>query len=136
MVKKKKPTQPEQPSMVDRRANEKVHTYVDQITRGQNFSSLDELNAFLGKQIAGKRVDEMELAPTTALEAAQQKMYEAFEARSKTRRVELAKEALKICADCADAYVLLAEEAKEAKTALPLYQKGIEAGRRALGEDQ
>jgi tetratricopeptide (TPR) repeat protein len=50
--------------------------------------------------------------------------------------VQLAKKALKVSPDCADAYVLLAEEdAGSLEEARELYQKGVEAGERALGRE-
>ena len=60
---------------------------------------------------------------------------EAHQARDPQRRVELAKEALAIWPDCADAYVLLAEHAPRRKEALGLYEKGVAAGERALGAE-
>jgi tetratricopeptide (TPR) repeat protein len=67
---------------------------------------------------------------------AQEVMYEAWEESNPARRISLAHKALKISPDCADAYVLLAEEeADTVQRALELYQKGVIAGRRTLGED-
>jgi tetratricopeptide (TPR) repeat protein len=69
------------------------------------------------------------------LDEAQELMYQAWEERNPARRIILAHESLEISPDCADAYVLLAEE--EADTlgrALEYYQQGVEAGERALGE--
>lgn len=69
------------------------------------------------------------------LHDAQERMYRAWEEQNPKRRIALAHEALKLSADCADAYVLLAEE--EAKTlgdALRYYQQGVAAGERALGK--
>ena len=60
-------------------------------------------------------------------------MYRAFEESNEKRRVRLAEQALEICPDCADAYVLLAENATSRKEALRLYQQGVAAGERALG---
>ena len=62
-------------------------------------------------------------------------MYRAFEEADEERRIQLAKDALAICPDCADAYVLLAEHAASRKEALDLYEKGAAAGERALGAD-
>jgi len=68
--------------------------------------------------------------------AAQDVMYEAWEATSRSKRIALARKALKISPSCADAYVLLAEEeAQSVEEALAWYQKGIEAGKQALGPD-
>ena len=66
---------------------------------------------------------------------AQEMMYAAWEEQNPAKRINLAHQAIAISPNCADAYVLLAEE--EADTlgrALEYYQKGVEAGEQALGE--
>ena len=66
---------------------------------------------------------------------AQALMYDAWEASSPGRRVALALKALEISPDCADAFVLLAEEAAETLgDAIALYSKGGEAGERGIRE--
>ena len=70
----------------------------------------------------------------TALARAEDLAYAALEATGK-RRVTLAKQALAISPDCADAYVVLAEESPSFAEAVPFYEQGIEAGRRVLGEE-
>lgn len=48
--------------------------------------------------------------------------------------MELAKKALRVSPDCADAYVILAEEtASDIGAACELYAKGVEAGEKTLG---
>jgi hypothetical protein len=64
---------------------------------------------------------------------AQDLIYDAWEYADPMKRATMARKALKISGDCADAYVLLAEAAAPAK-ALELYRKGVEAGERALGK--
>ncbi|KUG23384.1 hypothetical protein ASZ90_006826 [hydrocarbon metagenome] len=67
--------------------------------------------------------------------AAQECIYDAWEAYNKKTRISLAKEALTIFPDCADAYNLLAEDAaKSLEESKEYYRRGMEAGRRALGE--
>ena len=46
--------------------------------------------------------------------------------------MDLARQALELWPDCADAYVLLAENAGSRPQALDLYQKRVKAGARAL----
>lgn len=71
----------------------------------------------------------------SAVDQAQQIMYDAWEERTPAKRIAKAKQALKVSADCADAYVLLAEEAaKTREEALNYYEQGIAAGERALGK--
>jgi|SRR6516165_3826657 hypothetical protein len=59
-------------------------------------------------------------------------MYEAWE-RTTSRSLALARKALGISPLCADAYVLLAEEARSIEEARDYYAKGVEAGELALG---
>lgn len=68
------------------------------------------------------------------LDRAQEMMYRAWEETNPAKRLALAHDALAISADCADAYVLLAEEeADTVSRALEYYQQGVAAGERALG---
>jgi tetratricopeptide (TPR) repeat protein len=71
----------------------------------------------------------------TPLDRAQELMYRAFEESDERRRIQLAKDALAISPDCADAYVLLAEHAPSRREALRLYEQGVAAGERALGAE-
>jgi tetratricopeptide (TPR) repeat protein len=70
----------------------------------------------------------------TPLAEAQDLMYEAFDVEDPEEQAALAHRALVISPDCADAYVLLAEQADSLDESLKLYEQGVEAGRRALGE--
>lgn len=71
-----------------------------------------------------------------SIDAAQGIMYQAWEERSRAKRIALARKALKLSLLCADAYVLLAEEdAKSIEEELAYYQKGVEAGELALGKE-
>ena len=74
-----------------------------------------------------------EEGPETPLDRAEEIMYQAFEARG-LQQIRLARKALEISPDCADAYVLLAEHAKTADEAQKLYEQGVAAGERALGK--
>src|SRR5215207_11185802 len=105
--------------------------------RGKEFDSMDEARAFLeGLLSSGEGLQPIPAEPSTPLERAQELLYEAFETGSHRKRVQLAKKALKVSPDCADAYVLLAEEdAGSLEEARELYQEGVEAGERALGRE-
>lgn len=66
---------------------------------------------------------------------AQEIMYDAWETATGKKRIALARKALEVSADCADAYVLLAEEtARSVAEAIEHYQKGVQAGERAIGK--
>jgi tetratricopeptide (TPR) repeat protein len=73
-------------------------------------------------------------SPLTPLERAQDLMWTAWDEPVPHRRVAMARQALEISAECADAFVMLAiETARNYNEALELYKKGIAAGERALG---
>jgi hypothetical protein len=80
------------------------------------------------RQLGGEVAD-------TPLSQAQDIMSQAFAARDEGERIRLAEQALTICPDCADAYVLLAEHAPRRKRARELYEQGVAAGERALGPE-
>jgi tetratricopeptide (TPR) repeat protein len=117
---------------VDRRALEGALADISQLLSEQDFASIDEANAFLQDRLASG----VPPVPTerTPLQQAQDLMYQAWGA-SGSQRVKLTRRALTISPDCADAYVLLAEEtAKNAQEAKSLYEQGVQAGERALGQ--
>ncbi|MBP7691422.1 MAG: tetratricopeptide repeat protein [Anaerolineales bacterium] len=68
------------------------------------------------------------------LRKAQKLMYKAWEESNPAKRLALAHKALTTSPDCADAYVLLAEEETDTLArALEFYRQGVAAGERALG---
>ena len=129
---KSKKTRPEP---FDRRMMDKTMSDIHRLLEQQEFDSIDDVNAYLQQVMAsGEPVPSM--PPRTPLEQAQERMYDAFEASGK-RRIKLAREALAISDDCADAYVLLAEESvRTPEKARDLYAAGVKAGERALGAEQ
>jgi tetratricopeptide (TPR) repeat protein len=89
------------------------------------------MNAFFQKKGPSLR-----WTPKTSLEQAQDLIYQAWETPKRGERLRLAWQALDLSPDCADAYVLLAEEAPETvEQAKDLYRQGVEAGERALGPE-
>ncbi|NOJ26788.1 MAG: hypothetical protein DA330_02090 [Nitrososphaera sp.] len=69
------------------------------------------------------------------LDRAQDLMWTAFDTAARKERIRLAEEALKICPDCADAYVVLAYDLPKItrQRKMELFEEGVKAGRRALG---
>lgn len=134
-AKKKKSSRSAKPKVSsDPRAMEGTMFRLTQLLEEQNFETVEEANAFLG-QFIGKKDIPLSVKDLTPLGQAQEKMYQAWEATGK-KRVELAREAIEISPDCADAYVLLAEEtARTPEEALQLYEQGMQAGERALGKE-
>ena len=72
----------------------------------------------------------------TPLQQAQQLMWDAWDTNDRARRIALAYQALELSPDCADAYVMLAEETAAGLTdAIGLYANGVAAGERAIGSE-
>ncbi|GFP31156.1 hypothetical protein HKBW3S44_00911 [Candidatus Hakubella thermalkaliphila] len=127
-----KPESDSIPSFPDRRAMEKTLADIGRLLREREFESIDEANTSIEEVLASGEIPPP--PAQTPLEQAQELMYQAWDSSGK-RRIELARRALKISEDCADAYVLLAEEAASTLAeAKYLYQQGVQAGERALGE--
>jgi len=122
---------------LDPRAMERMTARIGRIMGEQQFESLDEAQAFMNQYLSeGGGSLGGAPAPSTPLERAQELIYDAFDTDDPQRRVDLAEEALQISEDCADAYVLLAEEtAEDAQEARELYEAGTRAGERALGDE-
>jgi len=100
----------------------------------QNFASMDEANRFMAGPVkkTGRRIPSQ--PARTPVEEAQDVMCEAWEAEG-VKRVQLARKAPETSPDCADAYVLLAQEtARSLEEARDPFAQGVAAGERALGE--
>src|SRR5437667_4867236 len=122
---------PRRLGLPDRRAMERLTREAERFVQASMFESLDEVNAALRQRFSGP-IDDIPSTAATPLEKAQDLIYTAFEARGR-RRVQLARRALELSADCADAYVVLAEESRSPDEARALYEKAVAAGERALG---
>ncbi len=116
----------------DRRSMEQQMRAVTRLLEGHDFASLDEANAFLQQQLATGQP--LAAPPATPLEEAQELVYQALETTG-ARRLALARRALALSPDCADAYVLLAEAARDPQEARALYEQGVRAGARAVGPE-
>ncbi|MGE5242991.1 MAG: DUF6930 domain-containing protein [Betaproteobacteria bacterium] len=105
----------------------------------QAFESLDEANAAIERAQADGVLDgnaeEAARRPLNALEQAQEIAYDAMEATGRLR-IKLARRALAVSPDCADACVILGDAAATAEEARDWYQRGVEAGARALGPEK
>ena len=116
--------------------SERTLAKVGKLLGKQNFQSIDETNKFLQNMIGkpDSLDDTFFMDNKNPLDEAQEIMYDAFEEDDSAKRIKLAKKALSISKDCADAYNLLAEETDSLDEVKELYYCAIEAGRRAIGK--
>ena len=121
------------PPIPDMRANERALSGIHAALAGQQFESIEEANVFLKAQLASGGLSPERKKGTTPLETAQDIMYDAWDSKGK-QRIDLAYKALSVSKDCADAYVLLAEEAAaDGADAIRFLEEGVRAGEHALG---
>ncbi len=95
--------------------------------------SAEEVVEILQEQLDELGEDELD-ENTSDEERAQELAFAARGARGR-RRVALARQALKLWPDCADAYGVLADQEIDLDRARALYALGVAAGERALGPD-
>jgi tetratricopeptide (TPR) repeat protein len=113
-------------------ASEQAFAKMDRFLAGQEFSSIEEMNAALQRFVAeGQFTD---LPPLTPLDQAQELIWQAAEAAPR-ERLKLTQQALAICPDCADAYTMQAELAPTPTAARDLYLAAVAAAERALGPE-
>ncbi len=115
----------------DRRAMERVMLELERFMAQSEFKDIEQANEAIRQRFMGP----MDTIPSTAqtpLEKAQEIAYHAFGARGR-RRIQLARRALELSGECADAYVILAEMTADLGRSRDLYAQGVAAGERALG---
>ncbi|MHB1347349.1 MAG: hypothetical protein ACYCXK_07655 [Candidatus Humimicrobiaceae bacterium] len=113
---------------------ERLSLELSKLLENKEFDSEDDLRKFLDKIDLNKDIHN--IPEKNAADLAQDIIYDAWETESRKKRIRLAKKALSVSPDCADAYNLLAEEeARTIQEAKEYYEKGVEAGRRFLGEE-
>lgn len=118
----------------DRRSMEQVQAQMQRYFAEHPPESIEQANEIANRKFQGQP-DPNTAPPRTALEQAQALCYQAFDAIGR-RRVQLARQALDVSPDCADAYVLLAEHGADLQEACRLYREGVAAGERALGQQR
>lgn len=87
--------------------------------------AMESVMADLHRAMPGGKADE-------AHYTAQDLVYQAWETQG-AQRIRLARKALEVWPDCADAYVILAEAAATHEEKRKLYAAGVAAGERAVG---
>ena len=121
------------------RVAERSSVRIARMMEGRGFESLDEVNAELERAeergLFDLPAEEAAGRELTSLERAQELAYDAMEAEGRLR-IKRARQALSTSADCADAWVILAEGASTPEIALEHYEQGVAAGVRALGADR
>ena len=118
----------------DPRSHERMLADMNRFLAHNPPTSEADFRATLGKHFTGRSFDDLSTPPSTPLEQAQDLCYQAF-ATFGRRRIQLARQALEISPDCADAWVILAEHSVTHEAQLECYSQGVAAGERSLGQE-
>ena len=101
-----------------------------------SFESLDAINAELARLNAEGALNQASSGrELTPLERAQELAYDAMESQGRLR-TKRARQALALSPDCADAWVLLAEDVRGTEAAIALYERAVQAGANAIGAER
>jgi len=121
------------------RLAERGSVQMERLLGQREFDSADEMNRALDEarqQGLFEAPPEVQAGrPLTALEQAQELAYDALEASGRLR-IKLARKALSLSPDCADACIILGNAALTPEAALEWYQRGVDAGARAIGGER
>lgn len=97
------------------------------------FESKEEIDRFLAK-MGGKKIGSVLNKKKTAADEAFELILEAQEV-SPEEGIKLAKKAITLDPNCADAYTFIADHTEDEDEALELYQKAMQVARESLGEN-
>jgi tetratricopeptide (TPR) repeat protein len=122
------------PAMALPRVAERESVRISRLFEGRSFESLEAVNAEL-ERLHQEELPQAASRELTPLERAQELAYDAMEAHGRLR-IKRARQALALSADCADAWVLLAEEASTPEAAVERYERAVLAGVAAIGADR
>jgi tetratricopeptide (TPR) repeat protein len=117
------------------RVAERESVRVARLLEGKSFESLQAVNAELARLNEEGGPVESPARDLTPLERAQELAYDAMEARGRLR-IKRARQAIALSPNCADAWVLLAEEASTPEAAIERYERAVLAGAAAIGADR
>lgn len=114
---------------------EKLQKQIAKDLEEKNFGSLEEANNYIQNKYVGKEIN-FDKTKSSPKEKAMDLIYEAWESDDIDEKITFAEKAIKLDENCADAYNLLADvKANTPLESLELFAKGIEAGKKSLGEE-
>jgi transcriptional regulator with XRE-family HTH domain len=117
---------------------EKMFREIERLLAEQQLETIEEAQAFVDDYLSSQKLG-LPAAPRSSKansprDQAQDLLYEAMDEPSSSKRVHLAKEALRIHPDSPDAYSILGEESSDVEEAKAWFLRAAEAGERDLGK--
>jgi len=115
----------------DRRAHERMFADMRRYLEANSPAPEEGFEA-INRLFVGRSFDDPLTQPRTPKEQAQELCFQAFDTHGR-RQVQLARQAIEIDPDCADAHVILAEQAGTLEDEIQHFLRGLQAAERALG---
>jgi len=111
---------------------DRIAAHMQRAMEGQDFKSREEYEAFVQTHFIGKRIEDF--VPETSLEKAQDIVFRAYSVMGR-KQIHMARKALQVDPNCADAYILLAERTPLQDKQLEYYTQALRAAERTLAPE-
>jgi len=108
---------------------DRIAAHMERAMKDKDFKTREEYEAFVNAHFIGKRIEEF--VPETPLEEAQDIVFRAYSVKGR-KQIHMARRALEVEPDCADAYILLAERTFLRDKQLECYRQALQAAERTL----
>jgi tetratricopeptide (TPR) repeat protein len=108
---------------------DRIMAHMQRVMEGKEFKTREEYEAFMEANFIGKQIEEF--VPANSLEEAQDIVFRAYSIRGR-KQIHMARKALEVDPNCADAYILLAERTPLRDRQLEYYTQALEAAERTL----
>jgi tetratricopeptide (TPR) repeat protein len=108
---------------------DRVSAHIDRMLADQEFKTQEEYEAFMQANVFGKKIEDF--VPETSLEKAQDIVFRAYSVKGR-RQIHMARQALGVDPNCADAYIMLAERTPLQKKQLEYFTQAFQAAERTL----
>jgi len=111
---------------------DRISAHIDRMLANQDFKTQEEYEAFMQANVLGKKIEDF--APETSLEKAQDIVFRAYSVKGR-RQVHMARQALAVDPNCADAYIMLAERTPLKDKQLEYFTQALQAAERTLAPE-
>ncbi|MEN6427705.1 MAG: hypothetical protein ABFE13_20310 [Phycisphaerales bacterium] len=111
---------------------DRIAAHIDRMLEGKKFQTQQEYEAFMQANVLGRKIEEF--VPETFLEKAQDIVFRAYSVMGR-KQIHMARKALEVDPNCADAYILLAERTPIQDKQLEYYRQALQAAERTIAPE-
>ncbi|HNS22618.1 MAG TPA: tetratricopeptide repeat protein [Sedimentisphaerales bacterium] len=111
---------------------DRIAAHIERMMKGKDFKTREEYEAFIQANFLGKRIEEF--VPHTPLEEAQDIVFRAYSVKGR-KQIHMARKALAVDPNCADAYILLGERTPVRDKQIEYYTQAVQTAERTLAPE-